>query len=379
MQQYDVTVYADFGPIGTPGFTYRVSAASLDEASGAALALAQERNPSVRHFTTPAPEPVDDDQQPEQPEDQRKPARADRRFDPISHITWLDFDPYDGEPDDATRAALKANGWRWSRYRMEWYSNRRYPQIPACVVAVERGTCDYASERADRLTARAAVHQQRSDAAYQRSNDLVSMIPLGQPILVGHHSERADRNRRAKSWRAMDKSVEEAKTADRLSAEASRSAAHQAYYTTNPDAMQRRVDRLSADARKMARTVDARTRQLAQRGEEQTDGDREYLRRLEAIESEIADLRQRIAAAGGITADRLAAAGMVAEVGDLVRIHGFTGVVRRVNPKSYTVEMRNGNSGDGWTLKLDRTRLQAILRKRDEMQKEEEQPEQAAN
>ena len=75
MQQYDVTVYADFGPIGTPGFTYRVSAASLDEASGAALALAQERNPSVRHFTTAAPEPVDDDQQPaQQPEEEERTA-----------------------------------------------------------------------------------------------------------------------------------------------------------------------------------------------------------------------------------------------------------------------------------------------------------------
>lgn len=384
MQQYDVTVYADFGPIGTPSFTYRVSAASLDEASGAALALAQERNPGVQHFTIAAPEPVDDDQQPAQQPEEEEPEeteeeteeRASRRFDPVSRITWLDFA---AKPEEATRAALKAHGWRWSGYRKEWYTNQRYPQLPAGVVAEDDGTCDYASERADRLTARADRHRSASDAAYKRSNDLVSMIPLGQPILVGHHSERADRNRRAKSWRAMDKSVEEAKTADRLSEAARSSAAHQAYYTTNPDALQRRVDRLSAEARKMARTVDARTRQLAQRGEEQTDGDREYLRRLEAIESEIADLRQRIAAAGGITADRLAAAGMVAEVGDLVRIHGFTGVVRRVNPKSYTVEMRNGNSGDGWTLKLDRTRLQAILRKHDDMQQKEERPEQAAN
>jgi hypothetical protein len=292
-------------------------------------------------------------------------ATTTRRFDPISRITWLDFA---AKPEEETRAALKAHGWRWSGYRKQWYTNQRYPQLPACVPAEsveDGGACDYANERAHRLSAAADRHQHASDTAYQRSNDLVAMIPFGQPIIVGHHSERADRNRRAKSWAAMDKSVEEAHTAQRLTEAASRSAAHQAYYSTNPDAMQRRVDRLSAEACKMQRTIDRRTAELIKRGEESTAHDREYLRRLGDIEREIADLHQRIAAAGGITADRLAAAGMIAEVGDLVRIHGFTGVVRRVNPTTYTVEMHNGNSGDGWTLKLDRTRLQAILRKRD--------------
>lgn len=285
--------------------------------------------------------------------------RAMRRYDPISRITWLDFD---AKPEEETRAALKARGWRWSGYRKQWYTNQRYPQLPPRVRAEDGGECDYASERADRLTAAADRHQRASDAAYQRSNDLLAMIPFGQPILVGHHSERADRNRRAKSWAAMDKSVEEAKTAERLQHAARSSAEHQAYYTSDPDALQRRVDRLAADARKMQRTIDRRTQELAARGESATEHDREYVRRLEALEIEITDLQQRIADAGGITADRLAAAGLVAEVGDLVRIHGFTGVVKRVNPKTYTVKMSHA---DNWTLKLSRTRLQAILRKRD--------------
>lgn len=291
----------------------------------------------------------------------RKPLGAILRYDPTSHITWLEIER---KPDDVTRAALKGDGWRWSGYRKQWYNHRQCPSLPAraLITTTDGGQCDYASERADRLNAAADRAQARSDAAYQRSNDLVSMIPLGQPILVGHHSERADRNRRAKSWAAMDKSVAEAKTAERLRHAARSSAEHQAYYTTDPDALQRRADRLSADARKMRRSIDRRTQQLAARGETPTDHDRAYTQRLEALEREIADLQQRIREAGGITADRLAAAGLVAEVGDLVLIHGFTGVVKRVNPKTYTVTMSHA---DNWTLKLDRTRLQAILQKRD--------------
>ncbi|HEU5347857.1 MAG TPA: hypothetical protein VFU63_04520, partial [Ktedonobacterales bacterium] len=80
--------------------------------------------------------------------------------------------------------------------------------------------------------------------------------------------------------------------------------------------------------------------------------------RLERVRSEIATLTEAIQAAGGILADRLAEAGIVAEVGDLVRIQSFSGIVKRVNPKSYTVEIRKD-----WTLKLDRTRLTEVIAK----------------
>lgn len=50
--------------------------------------------------------------------------------------------------------------------------------------------------------------------SYNRSNDLVSGIPLGQPILVGHHSERGHRNLLKKSHNAMGKSIELSKKAE---------------------------------------------------------------------------------------------------------------------------------------------------------------------
>lgn len=57
-------------------------------------------------------------------------------------------------------------------------------------------------ERLERKAARrrewAAKREAKADASFQRAHDLAQMLPLGQPILVGHHSERAHRRHLAK-------------------------------------------------------------------------------------------------------------------------------------------------------------------------------------
>lgn len=60
-------------------------------------------------------------------------------------------------------------------------------------------------ERYENLAANA---KEASTQAYNRSHQLTEHIPLGQPILIGHHSERRHRNALDKSWNAMGKSVE---------------------------------------------------------------------------------------------------------------------------------------------------------------------------
>ncbi len=51
------------------------------------------------------------------------------------------------------------------------------------------------AERAEMLAEKA---DRRSDELYNSAKDMASVIPFGQPILVGHHSEKRDRNYRAK-------------------------------------------------------------------------------------------------------------------------------------------------------------------------------------
>lgn len=66
-----------------------------------------------------------------------------------------------------------------------------------------------ARAKAERYEEWADKAHQRSEEAFERSERAVAGIPMGQPILVGHHSERAHRAAIDKSWAAMGKSVEE--------------------------------------------------------------------------------------------------------------------------------------------------------------------------
>lgn len=63
--------------------------------------------------------------------------------------------------------------------------------------------------RRDRLLDRADKAQAESDRRWKASSDAVAHIPLGQPILVGHHSERGHRADLARCHRHADKSLEE--------------------------------------------------------------------------------------------------------------------------------------------------------------------------
>lgn len=61
--------------------------------------------------------------------------------------------------------------------------------------------------RRERLEARADKARKDSTAHYERAGELAHMIPFGQPILVGHHSEKRARAHYRKIAGNMDKSV----------------------------------------------------------------------------------------------------------------------------------------------------------------------------
>lgn len=61
-----------------------------------------------------------------------------------------------------------------------------------------------------------------STAAFQRSHDMASVIPFGQPILIGHHSEKRDRNYRERISNTMRKSCELQNKADYYESKAAR-------------------------------------------------------------------------------------------------------------------------------------------------------------
>ncbi|MBU1080932.1 MAG: DUF3560 domain-containing protein [Spirochaetes bacterium] len=62
----------------------------------------------------------------------------------------------------------------------------------------ERTMRESRENRAERLAERAAKVQREANASFNRGHEMASIIPLGQPILIGHYSERRDRSYRAR-------------------------------------------------------------------------------------------------------------------------------------------------------------------------------------
>ena len=68
----------------------------------------------------------------------------------------------------------------------------------------------------ERLRAAAEKARERSEQHSKAAHDVIDHIPFGQPILVGHHSEKAHRNALKRSWRHMGRMLEESGKAQDL-------------------------------------------------------------------------------------------------------------------------------------------------------------------
>lgn len=102
--------------------------------------------------------------------------------------------------------------------------------------------------RAERLRGWAASNEQKSDAAYADAKRIADLIPMGQPILVGHHSERGHRRDIARIDSGMRRSVEASRKAERQASaayEIERQAAA-AIYDDDPDAIERLTEKIAA-------------------------------------------------------------------------------------------------------------------------------------
>lgn len=77
-----------------------------------------------------------------------------------------------------------------------------------------------AEERVERAEGRAQNAEQRSDQLFDKAKEMASVIPFGQPILVGHHSEKRDRNYRDRIHNTFGKAFKEQEKADYYSRKA---------------------------------------------------------------------------------------------------------------------------------------------------------------
>lgn len=74
----------------------------------------------------------------------------------------------------------------------------------------------------ERLEDRAAAARGRSSSAFGQERGILGRIPMGQPILVGHHSERRHRRDLARARKLMETGLEQAELAESLERRAQR-------------------------------------------------------------------------------------------------------------------------------------------------------------
>lgn len=99
--------------------------------------------------------------------------------------------------------------------------------------------------RIERYRARAARARNASNANLQTVDRIGSMIPFGQPILVGHHSEGRHRRDLARIDNAFRKSYEAAKLAEHYDQKAAAAESNNAISSDDPEAIDKLREKLA--------------------------------------------------------------------------------------------------------------------------------------
>lgn len=95
-----------------------------------------------------------------------------------------------------------------------------------------------------------------SNRLSKQSSDMISAIPMGQPILVGHHSEMRDRRYRQRAWDKMDKAYQLSKKADYY-AEKAQTVGSSGISADDKNAIKKLSDKYNSIKRNHQRMLDA--------------------------------------------------------------------------------------------------------------------------
>lgn len=96
-------------------------------------------------------------------------------------------------------------------------------------------------ERLERAARMCAAQAERMNGS---ARQMASVIPMGQPILVGHYSESRDRNYRARIQRRFEKAAELSDKAARYAAAAANARSNRTISSDDPDAPEKIQERI---------------------------------------------------------------------------------------------------------------------------------------
>jgi Domain of unknown function (DUF3560) len=125
----------------------------------------------------------------------------------------------------------------------------------------DKSLVERAEERADRFGDYSQSRTKDAIAAHNAVDAIASNIPFGQPILVGHHSERRARKDAERIHNGMRKAVQMWDTAGYWTQRAA-GALRAAKYKERADVRARRIKRIEADKRKQEKNKEQAERML---------------------------------------------------------------------------------------------------------------------
>lgn len=155
---------------------------------------------------------------------------------------------------------LKAEGFSWAPkqglfYAPAWSPDREDLLIELCGEIGDEDTSlvDRADERAERFDGYRERREEDAEDAKSAVDAIVHNIPMGQPILVGHHSERHARKDAQRIENGMRRAIQMWETAEYWKHRAAGAIRH-AKYKERADVRARRIKGIEADKKKQERT-----------------------------------------------------------------------------------------------------------------------------
>lgn len=157
--------------------------------------------------------------------------------------------------DAETFARVKAAGFAWAPKQQLFVAPCWTPQREDLLVELcgeiddeDKSLVERAEERAERFEQYESARTADAEAARTAAEKIMSFIPMGQPILVGHHSERRARKDAERIENGIRKAVNLWKTA-KYWAQRATGALRSAKYKELPGVRARRLKKLESELR----------------------------------------------------------------------------------------------------------------------------------
>lgn len=231
-------------------------------------------------------------------------------------------------PSSEVRSEMKSLGFRYNPVRKQWVA-KWYPSREALAKKFS-GSVEQVdikpnwAAKAEHAAELAAKHESLSSVAHAEADRIGDLIPFGQPVLVGHHSERHHRRDLERIENKIGKAIEENKIAESYAEKAARYG--EKATGEKPDVIFRRIKKLEAEERKMLR-------RLNDSDYSRTPADKEHFNKwLNHYRQRLDVEREKYRASGGIPTDKFNL-----KQGDRVRTKHGLGTVGLVSEKTLRV------------------------------------------